>query len=105
MCVCVYVYVQVGEKDDPRFHGGKKGVCKQGRRVGGFGILAGGKLTVAWFDGGKCTGPKFAASAPWGCEPLGAAGSDKTLLKAGQRACVLWLTLQAARGVGGCEPL
>ena len=43
---------------------------KQGRRVGVFGILADGKLTVAWFDGGKCTGPKFAASAPWGCEPL-----------------------------------
>ena len=78
------------EKDDPRFHGGKKGVCKQGRRVGVFGILADGKLAVAWFDGGKCTGPKFAASALWGCEPLWAAGSHKILLKAGQRARLLW---------------
>ena len=41
------------EKDDPRFHGGKKGVYKQGRRVGAFGILADGKLTVVWFDGRK----------------------------------------------------
>ena len=40
-------------KDDPRFHGGKKGVYKQGRRVGVFGILADGKLTVVWFDGRK----------------------------------------------------
>jgi transposase len=39
------------EKDDPRFHGGEKGVFKQGRRVGLFGVLAEGVLRTVWYDG------------------------------------------------------
>ena len=43
------------EKDDPRFHGGKKGVFKQGRRVGLFGVLTGGVLRTVlrtvWYEG------------------------------------------------------
>jgi len=55
------VYRTKKEAGDPRFHGGKKGVYKQGRRVGIFGVLAGKVLRVAWLPGGKLNGKTFSA--------------------------------------------
>ena len=91
------VYRKASEKDDPRFHEGKKGVYKQGRRVGIFGILADGKLTYAWFDEAKCDGKGFAKlmrqrGAGWGV--------DKGLLALdGEKALH---TKEAAAAVRGC---
>ena len=53
------VYRKKKERKDPRFHGGKKGTYKQGRRVGVFGVLVGQRLKAAWIPGGRLTGETF----------------------------------------------
>jgi transposase len=58
------VYRKKSEASDPRFHGGKAGTYKQGRRVGLFGVLdSAGVLRVAWLKRGKMNGKNFAAVA------------------------------------------
>ena len=54
------VYRKKKERKDPRFHGGKKGTYKQGRKVGLFGVLVGRCLKAAWLPGGKLNGKTFA---------------------------------------------
>ena len=54
------VYRTKKEGKDPRFHGGKKGVYKQGKRVGLFGMMVHGKLHTAWIPMAKFNGTTFA---------------------------------------------
>jgi len=53
------VYRKKKERKDPRFHGGKKGTYTQGRKVGVFGVLVGGRLKAAWIPHGKLNGKTF----------------------------------------------
>ena len=54
------VYRKAKERKDPRFHGGKKGTYNQGKKVGVFGVLVHGKLSVAWVPKGKFNAAFFA---------------------------------------------
>ena len=47
-----------GEGGDPRFHGRKGTGYKQGWRLGVFGILAKGRLSVAFMDPGRISGER-----------------------------------------------
>jgi hypothetical protein len=55
------VYRKKSEAGDPRFHGGKAGTYQQGKRVGVFGVLAGGVLKVAFLKRGRLNAGNFAA--------------------------------------------